>query len=532
LDNALDMGKRSATGSFQLFVGKVVSTVIMAIGTIIVSLLILESDYGLYAIALIPATTILLFQDWGVGAALTKYCAQCRATDKAGELRRIITAGLALETATGIILTVLSLLLATFIASTVFDKPESAFLIAIASITVLSTGLLLTTQSIFVGFERMGLSSLTMICQAVGLGVLSPLLVYIGYGALGAVLGYTFSILVSATLALVMLYYAIFRKLPPDSTPKSTIVQTLKPLLAYGIPLAIANILAGVLPQFYSFLMASYVDLATIGNYRTALNFTVLLTFFSFPIITVLFPAFSKLDPQNDHQLLKKVFSSSVKYSVLFLVPATLAMIVLSKPMMGTLYGSKWPYASSFLALYVVSNLFTLFGNLSLGSFLSGLGQTRMMMKLGTLTLFIGVPLALLLIPQFGVIGLIIVTIVSGLPSMFIGLHWIWKHYGTKADFAASTRILLASAIAAAATYLFLNLLNVASWIQLATGATLFLAIYVVMAPLAGAINQADINNLRAMFSGMGIIAKIIGIPLTIVEKTLKLRASPPTAPS
>jgi O-antigen/teichoic acid export membrane protein len=329
-----------------------------------------------------------------------------------------------------------------------------------------------------------------------------------------------------------MLYFAIFRKLPHENTTKSTIIQTLKPLLSYGIPLAIASILAGVLPQFYSFLMASYVDLATIGNYRTALNFTILLTFFSVPIVTVLFPAFSKLDSKSDHQLLKRIFSSSVKYSALLLVPATLAMIVLSKPIMGTLYGSKWPYAASFLALYVVSNLFTIFGNLSLGSFLSGLGQTRMMMKLSLLTLSVGVPLALILIPQLGIIGLIIVTLVAGLPSMIIGLHWIWKHYGVRADFAASTRILLASAIAATATYLLISVLNATSWILLVIGALLFLSIYMIVAPLIGAITQADINNLRAMFSGLGIITKIIEIPLTVVEKTLKLRSSLPIAPS
>jgi O-antigen/teichoic acid export membrane protein len=524
MDNALDMGRRSATGSFQLFIGKIVSTVILAVGTIIVSMLILEGDYGLYAIALIPATTILLFQDWGVGAALTKYCAQCRAKNKTGELRRIIVAGLAFEAATGLILTVLSLSLATIIASTVFGKPESAFLISIASITVLSTGLLMASQSVFVGFERMGLTSLTMIIQAVGHGVLSPLLVYLGYGAMGALLGYTFSILAATIVALAMLYFAIFKKLTTDSTNKPTIIQTVRPLLAYGIPLAIAGILAGILPQLYSFLMASYVDVATIGNYKTATNFTVFTAFFTIPIVTVLFPTFSKLTNHNDQQLLKTVFSSSVKYAAFFIVPIAMAIIVLSKPLIGTLYGDKWPYAASFLALLVVSDLFAIFGRFSLNSLLSGLGQTRMMMKLSGLTLFIGVPMALLLIPQFGVIGLIIAAIVAGLPSMFIGLHWIWKHYGTKADFRASTRIFLASAIAAAATYLFLSVLNVASWILLVTGAVLFLAIYVAATPLIGAINQTDVNNLRAMFAGLGIVSKLLEIPLRLMEKSLKIR--------
>jgi O-antigen/teichoic acid export membrane protein len=147
------------------------------------------------------------------------------------------------------------------------------------------------------------------------------------------------------------------------------------------------------------------------------------------------------------------------------------------------------------------------------------LGHTKMMMKLSTLTLLIGVPLAFLLIPQLGVIGLIIVTLVAGLPSMFIGLHWIWKRYGTKADFNASARIFLASAIAAGATYLFLNILTAASWMLLISGAVLFIAIYIVAAPLIGAITQTDITNLRAMFSSLGIVSKVLEIPLRILQK-------------
>jgi len=68
----LRMGKDSASGSLQLFIGKTVSTVITAVGTIILGILIHEADYGLYAIALIPAATIGLFQDWGVGSTMTK----------------------------------------------------------------------------------------------------------------------------------------------------------------------------------------------------------------------------------------------------------------------------------------------------------------------------------------------------------------------------------------------------------------------------------------------------------------------------
>ena len=208
MDKTLQMGQDSATGSFHLFAGKTLSTVILAVGTIVLGWFILEGDYGLYAVALIPATTFLLFQDWGVGSAMTRYCAQSRAARKEGALRRIIIVGLAFEVASGTVLTVLSLLTSNFIAVTIFGKPESAFLMTLVSVTILSTSIYVAIQSIFVGFEQMKLSSLVMIVQAIVQSAFAPLLVYMGYGAFGAVLGYT---LASVAAGIVSLFFFIFR---------------------------------------------------------------------------------------------------------------------------------------------------------------------------------------------------------------------------------------------------------------------------------------------------------------------------------
>jgi len=525
MDNAVKMGKDSATGSFQLFIGKSASTLMLAIGTIIVGIFIDEIEYGLYAIALIPATTFLLFQDWGVASALTKYCANYRAAKREGELRSIIVSGLAFEGATAVALTLLSLMTANFVASAIFSTSESAFLVAFASITILSAAITSVSTSIFVGFERMELSTITMIVSATVNGFLSPLLVYLGFGAFGALAGFTVASVVSGVTAAVLLYFSILRKLPSGSMDKLKIFQTLKPLLNYGIPLSIATLITGGLNQVIQFVMASFTDLAMIGNFRIALNFTILLTFFTSPIGTVLFPAFAKLDPAKDKQLLKTVYASSVKYSSFFLVPAVMVLMVLSAPMISTLYADKWLYAPFFLTLYVAGNIAVLLGNLSWPGLLTATGETKMLMKLSALSLCIGIPLAFLLIPPLGIIGVIIVGYGYGIPNLIIGAYWTWKRYETKPDLLNSGRILLASTIAGATTYLFLNIFVAAAWITLAIGATLFLVMYLISAPLIGAINQMDINNLRVMFSGLGIISKVIEIPLTIVEKSLRINA-------
>ena len=523
-DRAVNMGKASAAGSFQLFLGRVISTVILAIGTIIVGRYISEGEYGLYTVALIPAATLLLFQDWGIGSALTKYCANYRASNREGELRMIIVSGLTFEILTGLSLTLLSLIAANLLAS-IFGKPESAFLIAVSSITIFSTALSAFSISVIVGFERMGISSIAMIVSATVQGLLAPLLVYLGFGAFGAVVGATVASVASGVTGLAMLYLVIFRKLPLGKVSKMKIFQTLKPLLRYGIPFSIAILIEGVSLQIDNFVMAAFADLAMIGNFAVAANFAVLLTFFIYPLQTVLFPAFSKLDPLRDKELLKTVFASSVKYSSLFLVPATMALMVLSVPLVSTLYGDKWLNAPFFLTLSIAGSLVVLIGGLSCGRLLYGMGETKTLLKLNLLTLCVSVPLAFLLIPTFGVVGAIISgTLIAPSFSLCISIYWIWKHYETKPDFRKSARILFASTIAGLTTYAFLNSFDAASWIMLTTSALLFIFVYLISIPIVGAINKMDIKYLRVMFSEMGKVSKLLEIPLILIEKSLALK--------
>ena len=157
----------------------------------------------------------------------------------------------------------------------------------------------------------MKLITATTIVAATMQGLLSPLLGFLGFGAVGAIIGFTVASITSGTLSLILLYFAIFRKLPAGNIDIKKLSQKLKPLLKYGIPLSISIIIAGVGPQVISFLMASFTEDAIIGNFRIATNFAVFLNFFIYPIQTVLFPAFSKLDTTKDKQLKISSFTFS-----------------------------------------------------------------------------------------------------------------------------------------------------------------------------------------------------------------------------
>ncbi len=525
MEKAFEMGKASATGSLQLLIGVATSTIVMAIGSIVLGRLLTPDEYGLYAISLIPSTMINLFRDWGVNSAMTRYIANSRVLHKDEEIHDIMFAGLVFEVASGLALSFLSLLLASFIASTVFHRPESAYYIAILSISIISGSLLAASQGGFVGFERMKLNTFTLVSQAIVRTAVGPILVIVGYSVLGAVVGYTISFVAAAIMGLVAFYLALVRPLKKKQIKNSNMTKTLKEMLTFGAPLSIASMLVGLLVQIYAFMVVSFVSNSTYGNYQVAVNFSTLLNFFTVPIATVLFPAFSKLDPKNEPELVKRVFASSIKYTCLLVLPATLGMIALSGPMIRTLYGEKYVYAPFYLSLYLVGNLFPVLGSISIGSLLSGLGETRVIMKQGIITVLIGIPLSILLIPALGIIGLMITAIIDGIPSFIWIVYWTLEHHDVKVDLRSLAKILVASATAALMAYAPTLFLNIADWTKLSMGLIIFLTVYIVGAPIIGAVSLTDIDNLKIIFSNLGFVSKIINITLNAAEKAAKLRS-------
>jgi len=228
------------------------------------------------------------------------------------------------------------------------------------------------------------------------------------------------------------------------------------------------------------------------------------------------------------------------------LVPATMILITLSTPLINTLFpqngimqslfvvnaAPKFPYAPLFLALSSIVNLLVLVGNISLGTFQVGIRKTNQVMKQSILSLAVGLPLAYLIVsyfysiggPSFAVIGGILGTLIASTPGVVWGLYWSWKKYRVKADFRISAKIFASSAIASVVTYLFINFFSFPGYlITLVGGFIVFLVVYLTSAPLIGAVNQADIDNFKTMFSGLPFwLPKILDVPLVFMRKMCK----------
>jgi PST family polysaccharide transporter len=520
MSKAAKMAKVSVKGGFHLLWGLVASTVISSVGTIFIGNLLGDENYGLYTIALAAPNLISIFRDWGISVAMIKYTAQYNSEDEAAKIRGIFTAGILFETILGLILSAVAFTLSGLLAQ-LYRLPNITPLIQIASFTILTSALLSTAQAAFTGMERMELNSITLIIQSTIKTAVVLTLVILGFGPLGAVIGFSVAILIAGIIA-VLLMWALYKNLPKPTNNTLETKNTIKTMFNYGLPLSIASIIATFQTTFYTFILPIFVAPGLIGNYGIANTFVVLISFFAAPVSTMLFPAFSKLDPQKDKETLKNVFQFSIKYASLLVVPAAAIVMTLSRPGISILF-PEYPAAPLFLALLAINYLYTALGNLSIGNLINGQGQTKFNLKLSLITFAIGFPLSILLISQFGVLGLIITTLTAGIPSLIIALRWLKKQYDVTVDWTSSAKILLSGATASAITYALITQLAFSNLTALIVGAIVFLLTFIIAIVLTRAITKSDIDNMRNTITVLGPLTRIANFLLNIIEKLMTI---------
>ena len=349
-------------------------------------------------------------------------------------------------------------------------------------------------------------------------------LVVLGFGASGAVLGYTIGMIIAGLIGMTLVWTQ-YKNLPKLDIVKLEIKAYTKSMLSYGAPLSLSAIISGFQGQYYAFLLPIFyvTDNTAIGNFGIANTFVVLIAFFATPITTMLFPAFSKLSPQKDKETLLSVFQFSIKYASFLVVPVAALIMCLAEPAVSTLFGETYLTAPLFLALLAITYFFTAFGSLSTGNFISSQGKTTFILYLTLIAAVIGFPLGYFLILRLGVLGLIVTTIATGVPSTVIPLYWIRKHYELTVDWRSSAKILLSSTMAAVLTYLLILGLGFSSLIRLIIGAVFFILVFITATLITQTINKSDIENLRSMVIGLGTIGKILNRILNIIEKLMEV---------
>jgi O-antigen/teichoic acid export membrane protein len=529
------IGLESARGSFFLMAGTAGSTIMGAIAAILIARLLGPAGYGLYTLAFVLPSLIAAIVDFGLSPALTRYGASLRVQQKYRKLASMISSGFLFSLVVGIGASLLVFALSGQLAAFVLQRQEMGQLLLLASACIPFQVFFNLAYQTFVGLDRMEQGALVAVLRNVTTVIVSPVLIVVGFGTAGAILGQVVGWMVAGLVAvwLLLAHWQAFRKMPSELELRNGKQADIGTMMGYGLPLYVVSLLTATLAQYQRITLAFFVSDTEIGNFSAAFNFGMLVSVVATPITTSLFPAFSKLDLETRKDDVKRMFKLSVKYVTFVIFPAAIAIATLSKDLVRAVYGASYIDASSYLTLYILTWLL-LWGGSGLGNqlitnFFGGIGRSGEALKVSLVQLFVLLPAGAVMAWLYRVPGSIFAVILSALVSIIFGLSLAFRRYGIQVDVWGLLRALAASLASTLPILPIVYYSPLPSLVNVLIAAPIYLAAYLTVAPLFGAVKRADLQvlipilgQIKILKSATGLILAYETLVLNIVERQTK----------
>jgi O-antigen/teichoic acid export membrane protein len=512
----------SAKSSLFLISGTVVSTVVLAVSSILIGRLLGSGVYGQYTLVLSVPQIFFLFSDLGLNQGVTRFAAKLKSEGETDHLRQIVYRVLLLKTAIGVILFVLDYALADFISSSILQRPELVFQVRVASVTVLFQVIFTVATSAFVGIDKSEYNALATNVQSISKTVIQVVLVLMGFSLAGAVIGHVSGYVVAAFAAVLILFLTFrFKK---SAKTEYSMKDDLKTLMGYGTPIYIGVLMIGFVAVFQNLILANFTSDAEIGNYRAASNFASLLLVLTNPIASALLPAFARFDADAKNRI-GQFFRTANKYATLLVVPINSVIILFSNQIVDTVYGSNFRSASLFLVTYNLVFFLTGLGFVGLSSFYNGIGRTKITLEMNAITFFLLIALTPILTQAYAVQGLIVAFLVANAASTIFGA-WLGKaKYGLGFDTRCLIKIYALSAVSCIPCLLILHATFLPNIVKILAGATIYFLLYLTAIAMANVLGEGELEKIERISKKTRML-NLIARPIIIYEKALISRRS------
>lgn len=506
--------RETAKSSFYLMLSNIISNIFLSIATITIGALLGASNYGLYSLAIATPAFLTSVVDLGLAFSLLNFCSKLNLDKKREEsLNYLFNVGF-VTLIVSLIVTFLSVFFSSYVASKVISRPEASNLVALASISILFGAVvnLLTYFFVGVGESRRALVGQTTL--GVVKGVMQVLLVALGFSVLGAILGHVIGTISAAMISIILVLKLNFKVNPKLNLSK------LKEMLSYGFPVYISTFVTSFVSQYQASLIGELSTNFSAGNYKMALNFSVLISMIATPIAIALVPAFSKINAEK----YKEAYEDLTKYTSLIILPVSVAVIMFSKEGVELLLGEGYAQAAFFLSLMALLYLLAPLGGITVYSFLNGIGETKITLVINILNAVLFILFARTCMVVYGIAGMIIASLFASLVSLVVAIVYLKVKYNVVFNALWAMKaysVSLASVVIASSILWFLN--PSSNLVRLVVGGSTLFTSFLTFMPLLGVLNSRDIELFKKLVSGRRVFLVLMPI-LKYEERLTKIR--------
>lgn len=360
----------------------VVSSIVLRMGSFVVGIvlarILMPEQFGIFAVALTVQGILMTVADLGLSSDLIR-------SERPEEIApTIATLGLI----SGGTLTALTVLTAPVLAE-LMGSPEAAPAIAVLCCTLLLGSVSLVPYGMLMRrFQQRAMFVVGVVDFVVSTSV-TLLLVAAGFGVMGLALGR-----VAAQIVSTVLQFWLARVRPRYGFDRTRV----RPILAFGLPIAGANLLGWALVNIDNVILVRALGATALGYYVLAFNVSSWpMNALSQAVRSISMPYFSRADSAA------KGLPTVVAVGWAAALPAGGVLAALAAPVVAVLYGEKWMQAAPVLAALGVYGAFRVLFEIFNG-FLYASGRARPVLWLQAVGI---VALVAAMIPASAVFGIV-----------------------------------------------------------------------------------------------------------------------------
>ncbi|MFH1972238.1 MAG: flippase [archaeon] len=412
--------KTLAKGAGFVFFGMIFSKILTYLYRIIIARIGPE-EYGLLSLGLAFLGFITLFSIFGMHSGILRYASYYRATKEKDKLMGALLSVIIFVLPVSIFLSFLGFIFAENIAVSIFHNPALTGILKVlmfsAPFIVLSSIFLNVTNAFEKAeYDIISRSFLENVLKVIG----TFILVYLGFGIIGATYAYVIAVMCAFLLSVFFL-----RKVLKSYKFEFKTRGQLSPIFTYSWPLLLNGFLVFIYQWTDTFMLGYFKDVAQVGIYNVALPTVNLIQMFPYGITVLFIPIMTNFYVNGDKEKFNELYFATTKWILLVNSLILVWLLFLGKDILTYLFGVE--YVGGYIPLIILSIGYFIFfiSHNSYNLFLV-YKKTKLLFFITFLASILNIVLNLLLIPDYGLIGAAIAT---GISYMFIGILVSYQAY-------------------------------------------------------------------------------------------------------
>jgi O-antigen/teichoic acid export membrane protein len=391
------------------------------------------SDYGLFLLAG-SLSGYMGLMDLGVGASVVKYVAEHRARGENRELGEILSTSLVFYVVVGLAAALVLVLVAQFAHVLFRVPPQSASLVR--NLFLLSAGVSVFTWPtglaafVLAGHQRYDLSARVSIGAMLG-NILVTYLVIVMHQGPFALLACTSLVSLMAAGANIILASRELRGIPVRLGLAR--MGTLRSIFRFSSVILVTQVCSLIIyQQTDRLVLGVFVGASAIALYEAASRLQAFVQELAGMMASAVMPTASHLNAQSRDDALRALFLRGTKYTVIFVTPIAVTLMVLAEPLLRTWLGPSFVPMAFGTQLFVSYWLLNANTTVS-GSILTGTGKLKFLLLYTVAGTLANLVLSVVLVQRIGLLGVIVGTVVPYYVGFPIYMRYMMKQLGVPA---------------------------------------------------------------------------------------------------